>query len=173
VSPAATADTIGGVVLVLMSGPGQVAEAAPPEMHARGEGLGAGVGVACELPPPPEEPHAASNIAIATIARIFVPATGAGLRSAPVALKGFMCWAREAEVAAPSVTRGNSMLTFAHQLSPIGRSSGQGVKARRSRAERKPISRPPSVTGMCRTRCLTIMVAASAASLLASMVSGS
>jgi hypothetical protein len=102
VSPAATADTIGGVVLVLVSGPGQDAEAAPPEMHAKGEGLGAGVGVACELPPPPEEPHAASNIAIATIAPIFVPTTGAGLRSAPVALKGFTWWVREAVVAAPA-----------------------------------------------------------------------
>jgi hypothetical protein len=65
VSPAATADTIGGVVLVL--GPGQDADAAPLEVHANGEGLGVGVGVACELPPV-AEPQATSNITVATIA---------------------------------------------------------------------------------------------------------
>jgi hypothetical protein len=43
VSPAATADTIGGVVLILDDGPGQDAEAAPVEVHAKGEGLGVGV----------------------------------------------------------------------------------------------------------------------------------
>jgi hypothetical protein len=37
-------------------------------VHAKGEGLGAGVGDAGEVPPPPDEPHAASRIAIATIA---------------------------------------------------------------------------------------------------------
>jgi hypothetical protein len=67
VSPAATADTIGGVVLVLVSGPGQDA-AGPLDVHAKGEGLGAVVGDAGEVPPPPDEPHAASRIAIATIA---------------------------------------------------------------------------------------------------------
>jgi hypothetical protein len=65
VSPAATADTIGGVVLVLNSGAGQDAEAGPLAVHARGDGLG--VGVACEFPPVPK-PHAASNITIATSA---------------------------------------------------------------------------------------------------------
>jgi hypothetical protein len=70
-SPATTADTIGGVVLVLESGPGQDAEAAPLAVHAKGEGLGVGVGVACELPPP-DEPHAPSNITIARIAPTLI-----------------------------------------------------------------------------------------------------
>jgi hypothetical protein len=39
----------------------------------------------------------------------------------------------------------------AHQLSPIGRFRGQGVKVSKSRAERKPINLPSSVTGMCLT----------------------
>jgi hypothetical protein len=41
------------------------------EVHARGEGLDVGVGVACELPPP-DEPHAASSIVIATIAPTLI-----------------------------------------------------------------------------------------------------
>jgi hypothetical protein len=102
------------------------------EVHARGEGLDVGVGVACELPPP-DEPHAASSIVIATIAPTLMgtsvvadraysksrkarvscdnrPAlAGArktvdrgGLRSARVALKGFTWLVREAVVAAPA-----------------------------------------------------------------------
>src|SRR5450756_352080 len=68
VSPAATADTTGGAVLIRESGPIQEAEAALLLVHAKGERLGVsvGVGVACELPPP-DEPHAASSITIVTI----------------------------------------------------------------------------------------------------------
>jgi hypothetical protein len=60
-SPAATADTIGGVALVLESGPGQDAEGAPLAVHANGEGLG--VGVTCELPPPVEPQSAGTSAA--------------------------------------------------------------------------------------------------------------
>ncbi|HEX7263907.1 MAG TPA: hypothetical protein VF383_06990, partial [Candidatus Dormibacteraeota bacterium] len=82
VSPAATADTIGGAVLVREAGPGHDGEAAPLAVHATGEelGVGVGVGVDGELPPP-DEPHAASNITSATIAptlmKVSVVANGA------------------------------------------------------------------------------------------------
>jgi len=58
---------IAGVVLVLDSGVGHDAEAPPLAVHARGEGLCEGVGVACELPPP-DEPQAASKMTVTTIA---------------------------------------------------------------------------------------------------------
>jgi hypothetical protein len=57
----------------MVLGPGQDVDAAPREVHAKGEGLGVGVGVTRELPPP-DEPHAAKKIAIATIAATLMPA---------------------------------------------------------------------------------------------------
>jgi hypothetical protein len=64
-SPAAATETIAGVVPVLLSAVVQEAEAGPLEVHAKGEALGIGVGVASVLPPV-VEPQAANNTAIAT-----------------------------------------------------------------------------------------------------------
>src|SRR6266566_6544696 len=69
VSPAATADTIGGVVLVLESAVDQLGDAAPAAVHANGEGRG--VGVTCELPAP-VEPHAASSMTVARRAATLI-----------------------------------------------------------------------------------------------------
>lgn len=79
VSPEAVADTMGGVVLV-REVPGQDDDAAPLEVHVRGEGVGLGVtrgvdaadGLAVAWAVPPlDEPQAERRTAAAISAPIF------------------------------------------------------------------------------------------------------